>query len=225
MSSGLLSIGASALDAAYTALRTTGNNIANVNTPGYSRQVTSFTTQIETGVGNMYMGSGVNVNAISRVYSDFLAQQTNLSTAMSSQADSTATLTGQINSLFANSTTGLGAAIDNFFTQIQSVATQPASSATRQVALSAAQQMASQFNDAAAQLNLMSQGADQQIAQQISTVNTTIAQMASLNDQISLATASGGTPNSLLDQRDQAIQTLNQSLGVTTTQSNGETNV
>src|SRR5271169_1107950 len=119
MSSGILSIGASALNAAYTALRTTGNNIANVNTPGYSREVTSFSPQIATSDGSMYIGNGVAVDAIARVYSDFLGQQTNLAQANASQADSTAQLTGQINNMFADTTTGLGAAIDNFFTQIQ----------------------------------------------------------------------------------------------------------
>jgi flagellar hook-associated protein 1 FlgK len=217
-----MSIGASALDAAYTALQTTGNNIANVNTPGYSREVTSFTPTISTSIGGMYLGTGVQVDAISRVYSNFLGQQTNVAQASASQADSAATLTGQINNLFSDSASGLGASIDNFFTQIQSVTADAGSSASRITALSAAQQMASQFNDSYAQLQSMSQSAQQQIGEQISTVNTTVGQIASLNDQISLATASGQSPNSLLDQRNQQILTLNKSIGVTTTtQDNG----
>ncbi len=226
MTQGLLSIGSSALDAAYTALRTTGNNIANVNTPGYSREITTFTPQISTGVGNMYIGTGVSVQSVSRVYSDFLAQQTNLAQSQSSQADSAAQLTGQINSLFSNTSTSLGAAMDSFFAQLQGVAAQPSSAAARQTALSSAQQMASQFNDFAAQLQTMNQSATQQLSQEVATVNSTVAQIASLNDQISLVTASGGSPNSLLDERNQAILTLNKSVGVTTnTQSNGATNI
>jgi flagellar hook-associated protein 1 len=142
MTTGLLSIGASALDAAYTALQTTGNNIANANTAGYSREVTSFTPQISTSIGGMYLGTGVQVDAISRVYSNFLGQQTNVAQAAASQADSTATLTGQINSLFSDTSTGLGASIDNFFTQIQALTSNAGSSATRVTTLSAAQQMA-----------------------------------------------------------------------------------
>jgi len=226
MANSLLSIGSSALSAAFTALQTTGNNIANVNTPGYSREVTSFTPQVQTDLGSMYIGTGVRVDSISRVYSSFLAQQTNLAQAMASQADQTATLTGQINSMFSDTTAGLGAAIDNFFTQIQALSAAPNSAATRETALSAAQEMAGQFNDAAAQLQSLNQAATQQMSQEIATVNTTIAQIASLNDQISLATASGNSPNSLLDQRDQDIQTLNQAIGVTTsTQSDGTVNI
>jgi len=226
MADSLLSIGSSALSAAFTALQTTGNNIANVNTPGYSREVTSFTPEIQTDLGSMYIGTGVRVDAINRVYSSFLAQQTNLAQAMASQADQTATLTGQINSMFSDSSAGLGAAIDNFFTQIQALSAAPGSAATRETTLSAAQQMAGEFNDAFAQLQSMNQAATQQLSQEISTVNTTVAQIAGLNDQISLATASGNSPNSLLDQRDQDILTLNQAIGVTTsTQTDGKVNI
>jgi flagellar hook-associated protein 1 FlgK len=226
MTTGLLSIGSSALDAAYTALRTTGNNIANVNTPGYSREVTSFTPQIQTVDGSNYIGTGVQVADVSRVYSDFLAQQTNLAQSQSSGADTTATLTNQINSLFSDTTTGLGSAIDSFFTQLQTLSTQPGTAAARQTVLSSAQQMSGTFNDVQGQLQLMSQGADAQIGQQISTVNTTVSQIASLNHQIALASASGAAPNSLLDTRNQDILTLNQAIGVTTsTQSDGSINV
>jgi len=72
----------------------------------------------------------------------------------------------------------------------------------------------------------MNQAATQQLSQEIATVNTTVAQIATLNGQISLATASDNSPNSLLDQRDQDIQTLNQAIGVTTsTQSDGTVNI
>jgi len=226
MANSLLSIGSSGLNAAFTALQTTGNNIANVNTPGYSREITSFTPEVQTDLGSIYIGTGVRVDSISRAYSSFLAQQTNLAQAMASQADQTATLTKQINGMFSDSTTGLGAAIDNFFTQIQALSASPGSAATRQATLSAAQEMAGQFNAAAAQLQSMDQSATQQLGQQIATVNTTVAQIASLNDQIALASSSGNSPNSLLDQRDQDILTLNQAVGVTTSaQSDGKVNI
>jgi flagellar hook-associated protein 1 FlgK len=222
MTTGLLGIGSSALDAAYTALQTAGNNIANANTPGYSREVVSFSPNVSSDLGGIYLGTGVQATAISRIYSDFLGAQTNQAQAAASQADTAATLTGQVNSLFSDSTTGLGASIDNFFTQIQALTTNPGSAATRQTTLAAAQQMAGQFNGYYAQLQSMSQSAQSQLAGQISTVNQTVSQIASLNDQISLATATGQQPNSLLDQRDQDILTLNKAIGITTTtQSNG----
>jgi len=226
MSSGLLSIGSTALDAAYTALRTTGNNIANVNTPGYSREITTFTPQVSTGLTNMYVGTGVAVQSVTRMYTDFLGQQTNLAQSQASAADMAAQLTGQVNGLFANAATGLGTAMDNFFTQLQSLTNQPGNAANRQAVLSAAQQMTGQFNNFASQLQQMDTSSQQQMGQEISTVNTTVSQIAQLNNQIALAVASGGSPNTLLDQRDQALLTLNQSLGVTSQQqANGDINI
>jgi flagellar hook-associated protein 1 FlgK len=226
MTQGILSIGASALNAAYIALQTTGNNIANANTPGYSREIVSFMPQLSTSLGGMYLGTGVAVSSISRVYSDFLGQQTNLAQALASQADTAATMTGQINSMFSDSSTGIGSSIDNFFTQLQALSSDASSAATQQTTLSSAQQMASTFNGYYAQLQSLSQSTQQQIGEQIQTVNTTVSQIASLNSQIQLATASGQEPNSLLDQRDQDILTLNQSIGVaTTTQSNGTVDI
>ena len=131
-----------------------------------------------------------------------------------------------MSNLFASTTSGLGAAVNQFFAQMQTLTQQPSSLAVRQTALSSAQQMAASFNDAYARLQQMQQSANQQIGQEISTVNSTSAQIARLNDQIALATSVGGSPNDLLDQRDQAIRTLNQSIGVTTMkQSDGSINV
>ena len=222
MSNSLLSIGSSALDAAYVALRTAGNNIANVNTPGYSREVVTFQPEVQTSVGSMYEGSGVMATDITRQYSSFLTQQTNLAQSGASQADTTVSLTNQINSLFSNTTTGLGNAMDSFFSQLQTLAATPGNSAAQQTAITSAQNMTGQFNDYYAQLQNMSQAADAQLQQQINTVNTTVAQIAQLNQQISVASVGGQSPNSLLDQRDLDIQNLNKSVGISTsTESNG----
>jgi len=226
MSGGLFSIGTSALTAAYTALETTGNNIANANTPGYSRQIVDFTAQVETGLSGNYIGQGVAVQSVTRAYNQLLTRQVDLAQAASNQANTRATLLGQVSNLFSSTTGSLGAQVNQFFAAVQTLTQQPSNLAVRQSVLSSAQQLAAGFNDTYGQLQLMQQSANQQIGQEIATVNTTSAQIAKLNDQIALATASGGSPNDLLDQRDKAIQTLNQSIGVTTMrQSDGSINV
>ena len=75
MSSGLFSIGSSALTAAYAALQTTGNKIANANTPGYSRQIVDFSAQVETSLSGNYIGEGVAVASIHRAYDELLTRQ------------------------------------------------------------------------------------------------------------------------------------------------------
>ena len=226
MSSGLLSIGSSGLSAAYTALETAGNNITNANTPGYSRQIVDFAAQVSTGLSGNYIGQGVAVTSITRAYNELLTRQVDSAQAAASQTGTRATLLNQVNNLFASTTSGLGAAVNQFFAQVQTLTQQPSNVAVRQSMLSSAQQMAATFSDAYAQLQQMQQGANQQIGQEISTVNSTTKQIAKLNDQIALASAAGGSPNDLLDQRDQAIKTLNQSIGISTLkQSDGSLNV
>jgi flagellar hook-associated protein 1 len=226
MSTGIFSIGTSGLTAAYTALQTTGNNIANANTPGYSRQIVDFAAQVSTGLSGSYVGEGVEVASITRAYNELLTRQVDSAQASASQTDTRATLLNQINNLFSSTSGGLGAQINQFFAQVQTLTQQPSSLAVRQAMLSSAQQMAAGFNDAFGQLQQMQQSANQQIGQEIAKVNSTSAQIAKLNDQIALATAAGGSPNDLLDARDQAIKTLNQSIGVTTmAQSDGSINV
>ncbi|HEY4037751.1 MAG TPA: flagellar hook-associated protein FlgK [Burkholderiaceae bacterium] len=226
MSGGLFSIGTSALQAAYTALETTGNNIANANTPGYSRQIVDFSAQVETGLSGNYIGQGVAVQSVTRAYNQLLTQQVDLAQAASNQANTHATLLNQVSNLFSSTTGSLGDQVNHFFAQVQTLTQQPSNLAVRQSVLASAQQMASSFNDTYSQLQQMQQSANKQIGQEIATVNTTSAQIAKLNDQIALATAGGGSPNDLLDQRDKAIQTLNQSIGVTTMrQSDGSINV
>src|SRR5882724_11143193 len=222
MSSGLLSIGSSGLSAAYTALETAGNNITNANTPGYSRQIVDFAAQVSTGLSGNYIGQGVAVTSITRAYNELLTRQVDSAQAAASQTGTRATLLNQVNNLFASTTSGLGAAVNQFFAQVQTLTQQPSNVAVRQSMLSSAQQMAATFSDAYAQLQQMQQGANQQIGQEISTVNSTTKQI----DQIALASAAGGSPNDLLDQRDQAIKTLNQSIGISTLkQSDGSLNV
>ncbi len=224
--SGLFSIGTSGLTAAYTALQTTGNNIANANTPGYSRQIVDFEAQVGTGLSGNYIGQGVAVASVTRAYNELLTRQVDSAQASASQTDTRATLLNQINNLFSSTSGGLGAQVNKFFAQMQTLTQQPSSLAVRQSMLASAQQMAAGFNDAYGQLQQMQQSANQQIGQEISKINSTTAQIGRLNDQIALATAAGGSPNDLLDARDQAIKTLNQSIGVTTMrQSDGSINV
>ena len=224
--SGIFSIGTSALNAAYTALRTAGNNVANASTPGYSRQTIVLAAQTGAMIGGNYVGQGVTVADVRRSYDAFLSRAATSATASSSAADARATQLAQVDNLFADPTTGLGAAIDSFFQQVQSVAQQPADPAARQALLSAGNQLVARFSDAGTSLQQFRSNTDTQIGLQVDAVNRYASQIATLNNQIALAQGSGHQPNDLLDQRDAAIRSLNQSLRATTVeQSDGTVNV
>ena len=89
MSTALISIGARALLANYAALQTTGNNIANANTPGYSRQSVELTTATSQFSGGGFFGKGVDVATVSRAHSDLLTRELHVATAVAAgDADS-----------------------------------------------------------------------------------------------------------------------------------------
>lgn len=220
MSTGLYAIGTSALNAAYTALRTASNNVANVNTPGYTRQITVLRPEVGTYVGGAYLGQGVAVADVRRVYSAFLTQQAHQAQAQSASAGMRHRHLAQVSNLFADPTTGIGTAIDAFFGAVQDLTQRPADPAARQALLAAANLMAGRFNDVGDRLQEMRTGVDRQLQLEIQTVNGTTREIADLNSKIALAVGSGTTPNDLLDMRDVAIRRLAESIGVSTVEQN-----
>ncbi len=214
MSTGIFSIGTSALNAAYVALRTAGNNVANANTPGYSRQIAVLAPQVGTFIGGSYVGQGVAVTDVRRVYSDFLAQQAHQAQAAASESETRYLQLAQVANLFADPTTGVGGTIDQFFRAVQDLTQRPADPAARQALLSAANLMAARFNDVGDRLQEFRNGTDRQLALEIDAVNRTAREIADLNDKIALARGAGRLPNDLLDRRDAAIRRLNESIRV-----------
>jgi len=214
MSTGIFSIGNSALAAASTALRTAGHNIANVHTPGYTRQTVVLAPQVGSFLGGSFIGQGVAVADVRRVYSEFLSGQAHQATASAAQADTRAIQLGQVAALFANADNGIGAAIDRFFGAVQDLTQRPADSAVRQQLISAANLLAQRFNDAGDRLQEMRAGTDRQLRLESDLINRTAQEIAQLNHEISLARGTGATPNDLLDRRDAALRRLNESIRV-----------
>ncbi|AMP39456.1 MULTISPECIES: flagellar hook-associated protein FlgK [Ralstonia solanacearum species complex] len=228
MSSSLLNIGATGLRVADINLQVTGNNIANASTPGYSRQeaVQTENTPMATGAG--YLGQGVNVTTVKRIYDQFLTAQVQSGQASTSAADQLNSLVSGLDSYLSDSNSGLGSALTGFFNAADSLASNPSSTSARQVFLSAASTLQTRFNAVAGQMNSLSTQVNTQVQTQVNSVNSTAQQIASLNDQIAKAeAASGGQPaNDLRDQRDQLVQTLNQSIKASVVQTgDGQYNI
>lgn len=212
MATNILSIGQSALVAAQVGISVTGHNIANAATPGYSRQflVQGAATAQDFGYG--YVGQGVNVASIQRVYSEFQAAQVRATQTTKSGLDSYYSQISQINNMLADSTSGLSPSLQDFFKGIQDLASNPSSTASRQSALSSANALASRFQSMGNQLEQLSQGVNSQITASVGTINSLATQIAHLNDNIALAQGSGQPPNDLLDQRDQLVMDLSKQI-------------
>ena len=103
----ILDIGISGLRAQQTALTITGNNITNAGTEGYSRQEVSFSENNPQLRNGIWVGSGVNVDSVRRVYDQFLTEQLRRDTSTFNEFNALAVNAGQINSLLADSGTGV----------------------------------------------------------------------------------------------------------------------
>ncbi len=217
MGNSILSIGASALSAAQAGLLTTGHNIANASTPGYSRQQIVQSAGLSQGTGSGYMGQGVTVDNVKRIYNEFIASQVTQAQTRSSQLNTYYSQIGQIDNLLADPSAGLSPALQDFFKGVQDLASNPADPASRQALLSNGQALVARFQSLDSRLGELRDGVNSQITSSVTLVNSYASQIAALNDSIVRAeTASNGRlPNDLLDQRDQLVAQLNQEVRAT----------
>lgn len=210
MSSGILNIGTRALVANQTVLQTAGNNIANVNTPGYSRQSAVLETVPGQFTGSGYIGKGVNVATIERKFSAFLTRQSTLAGATAAGDSARADKLRQLEALFPGGNSGLGAAVNDMLNAFSDVASAPTDLTARTVALTRVSEAAARMRGASTTLDDLQAGVAQEISQKVDAINNLAKNIADVNDQIARAKGNGQTPNDLLDQRDQLIRQLNQ---------------
>ena len=123
--SSLLNIGSRAMAASYAQLTVTGNNIANANTPGYSRQTADLETSFSQQTGSGFFGSGVDVKTVTRAHSDFLTREASTSTAIAAADDARSTQLQQLENVFPTDEAGLGYAAQQAFNSFVDVANDP----------------------------------------------------------------------------------------------------
>ncbi len=227
MASGIFGIGISGLTAAQAGLVTTGHNIANASTPGFHRQETvqSNATPHYTGAG--FIGSGVQVDVVRRIYSDFLESQMGRSQAQASYYNTYATQVSQIENLLADPAAGLAPALQGFFEGVQEVAANPSSAPSRGAMLAAGHSLATRFQTLDNRLREIGTGINAQLESTVSSVNSYAREIAALNLRItSTQIDPRHPPNDLLDKRGQLIAELNELVGATAmAQSDGNVTV
>lgn len=216
----ILNIGISGLKAQQAALTVTGQNITNAGTEGYSRQEVSFATNNPQFNNGVWMGSGVNVDSVRRVYDQFLTEQLRRDTSTYNQFEAMSVNASQIDSLLADPGTGIQPGLERMFGALQSAVDDPSSLPAREVLLSESNGLVDRFtaiNDRLREQNNILNGQMSIIAGQITTIAESIA---TLNEQIQFATASaqGNQPNDLLDQRDRLLKELSKYVEVSVVQ-------
>lgn len=212
----ILNIGTSALLSFQRSLTTTGHNIANSDTEGYSRQRVNLATQPPqlTGVG--YLGSGVKVTEIERMYDDFLAIQMRSAQTSASEMEIYFSHASRIDNILADPNIGLDPAIQDFFNAMQVVADDPSSISTRQVLLSEAGSMVNRYQDLSRQFSDANNNLNQEMSDLANEITGLAQSLARVNQGIveAIGASGGGSPNDLLDQREVLLNDLSKLVGI-----------
>jgi len=222
----LLSVGLSGLLASQRALNTTAHNVANTNTPGYSRQRVELHTRPAQGAGGLYVGRGVDIADITRSYDQFLTREVQVSTSAAAEYGTQYELAKELDALLGTSETGLSEPLQAFFDAIEEVSADPASLAARQLLIDQGGQLANRFQTLDARFELLGDGVESRARVATDEINSLAASIADLNAKIATSQGDEGQPNDLLDQRDELLRQLSEQVSVTTvSQDDGALNV
>ena len=200
----------------YAALQTTGNNIANANTPGYSRQSVQLADTAGQFTGSGFFGKGVSVVTVQRAYNALLTVQAGAANSIAAADSTRLAKLSQLEGVFPIGNNGIGAAAGNLLNSFVDVSSNPTDSSARQVALSSAQELASRFRNAGEQLAGLQGGVMLDMRAAVTSVNSLAKQVGRLNEQISALKGAGQPPNNLLDERDRIVSDIGKLINVTT---------
>ena len=206
----LLNVGSRALLANQAALQTAGHNIANVSTPGYSRQTVVLQTVQGQFTGGGYIGKGVDVQTIQRNHSELLTRQSTAASAVDAGDTVRMDRLRQLQEVFSGGASGIGASINDMMNALSDVVSAPTDLTARSVALTRMDETAARMRDASQRLDEIGYTVAEQLKGSMVAVNSLAKNIAGTNEQIARAKGNGQPANDLLDQRDQLIRELNQ---------------
>ena len=206
----LLNVGARALLANQMALQTAGHNIANVSTPGYSRQSVVLQTVQGQFTGGGYIGKGVAVETILRNHSELLTRQATAASSVDAGDTVRMERLRQLQDVFSGGPSGIGASINDMMNALSDVVSSPMDLTARSVALTRMDETAARMRDASQRLDEIGYTVAEQLKGSMIAVNSLAKNIAGVNEQIARAKGNGQPANDLLDQRDQLIRDLNQ---------------
>jgi flagellar hook-associated protein 1 len=217
-----IEIGKRALQAQQLSLNITGHNIANVNTPGYTRQQAILTSNRPLTLPFGSVGTGVDVSDIRRIRSLFLDSQMRGETQKMGKWSLLSDSWTQVESIFSEpEDTGFSAVMDQFWTSWQDLANNPQSEAARIAVREQGNLLVDSFHHISSQLNDLKQSLDTDIEKITTEINNIAGQIANVNQSISTSELSGNSANDLRDRRDYLIDQLSEYIDVTVIEQTG----
>jgi flagellar hook-associated protein 1 len=229
--SGAFSIISGALNADQTALSIISGNVANANTPGYTRETPTFRENSPVTINGQSYGTGVTETGAQSIRDRVLMERLDQQQQMASASGTRLSALNLLQSLFVpasgsnGSTAGdIGSDLTSFFDSFSSLEANPSGNPLRQQVLSSAKMLAGDISNTAASVNAQRAALDQEAAGVASQVNALTASIASLNQQIQ-STSANTDAGALEDQRQQDLNQLSQLVGINqiTTENNGLT--
>jgi len=212
-----------ALSADTGALQATNSNIANANTPGYTRKVAILQEAAPTNENNLSVGNGVVLEGYQSVRDELVQTQIQQETQAQSGANAQLATLQQVQPTFTTSTQDIGTQMSALFSSLSGLSTNPNSSAAGEAVLTAGQNLATAFNTASNTLNSQQAGLNTQVNQDVNQINQITQQIAALNPQIAQLTSTGQDGGTLQDQQDQLVLQLSALTNVAVTKTdNGE---
>lgn len=214
-----LSMASQALGADVGAIAITNNNISNVNTPGYSREVVALSST-STGQSGSVQDNGVSFGGFTSVRDQVLQIGINGKTSDSSSLGAQNASWSGIQTAVSSTGNDLGTALSNFFSNLSGLSTTPDDAATRQTVLSSASQLVGAFHEAASAMTTAQSDANSSIAGTVNQINSLCSQIAGLDQQLTALQGSGQDGGAVQDQRDSLTTQLAQLVGISSTNTN-----
>ncbi len=210
-----LNIAVQSMLAQQGAIETTTNNIANANTPGYSREVPNLEESPTVQLGTLTFGTGVELGSVSSLRDSVLDVRVNQETQQQGQLNAFLESGQQIQQLFNETAgTGLQTPLTNFFNGFSQLAADPSDLTTRQNVITSAQDLATAFNQTSNNLTTLRSNADLSVQQSVSQINSLTTQIAQVNQQVVAAIQTGENAGPFEDQRQQLISQLSNYIDV-----------
>lgn len=214
--SDLLTIGSSGISAYQRALATVSNNIANVNTEGYTRQDVSLASNQPRLMGGSYMGTGARFDAVRRQYDAFVESNLRNSQSDLKSQEPLLSYVNRLIDVMGDQSIGLTSAMNVFFESARDLASNPASTVQRSIFLRDAEGLAARFQQLSKQFELLDNETRQSVETDVGQANSLTNQLALLNKQLSKHSHVDQQPSELLDQRDLLLRKLSEIISIKT---------
>ncbi|MDY6982301.1 MAG: flagellar hook-associated protein FlgK, partial [Pseudomonadota bacterium] len=224
----MLRIGSNSLLNIQHAMNTTGHNIANVNTEGYSRQTVNVVTNGYQSLGFGFVGQGARIDSITRSSNDFLTTQIRGFNSTQSQYQTSLTYLSRLDDIMSNSSNSLNTALQNFFNSVQEVSANPSGIPERQLLIADAQNLISRQQSMNRMFSDLNKEVNSELRSVVADINGLADSISLLNQEIvsSRAGNNNAPPNDLLDKRDLLIKQLASKVSVTAVnQDDGSLNI